>query len=61
MGVIGLRVSGASGPLTVQAIAGTNVVILGVDHDRDLMAGVSRQPHQGFFSRALTNNTGAVL
>jgi phosphatidylserine/phosphatidylglycerophosphate/cardiolipin synthase-like enzyme len=35
-----MRTSATSGPLTVQAIAGTNVVLLAFDHDRDRLAGV---------------------
>ncbi|MFF9803103.1 hypothetical protein ACF1G3_37640, partial [Streptomyces rochei] len=35
-----MRVQGSSGPLRVQAIAGTHVVVLGFDHDRDAMNGV---------------------
>jgi phosphatidylserine/phosphatidylglycerophosphate/cardiolipin synthase-like enzyme len=58
--VVGLKVSGSSGSLTVQAIAGTNVVILGMDHDRDLMAGVlgfgiERMDHTEGEQRWLTN------
>jgi phosphatidylserine/phosphatidylglycerophosphate/cardiolipin synthase-like enzyme len=58
--VIGLKISGSSGPLTVQAIAGTNVVLLGVDHNRDLMAGVhgfgiERLDHTEGEQRWLTN------
>jgi phosphatidylserine/phosphatidylglycerophosphate/cardiolipin synthase-like enzyme len=46
--------------LTVRAIAGTNVVILGMDHDRDLMAGVhgfgiERLDHTEGEQRWLTN------
>ena len=59
-GLIRLKVSGSSGPLTVRAIAGTNVVILGMDHDRDLMAGVhgfgiERLDHTEGEQRWLTN------
>lgn len=35
-----MRVQGSSGPLRVQAIAGSHVVVLGFDHDRAAMEGV---------------------
>ena len=55
-----MKVSGSSGPLTVRAIAGTNVVILGMDHNRDLMPGVhgfgiERLDHTEGEHRWLTN------
>src|SRR5690242_6037655 len=60
MGVIGLKVSGSSGPLTVRASAGTNVVIMGLDHDKDGMPGVQgfgieRLDHTEAEQRWLTN------